>query len=516
MDQFICKHGEVIHGALSCFDRMLFRGYLPIMSGGAMADFLQAKGVHRWSLKTFLLTQAARLKKHAMQMAAAAGRPYQYLGERTRKEDLARQIANRDGIDEGLICVFALLEVSRTFSVVWKEHNSFVQSTRRKCLQLYYYFMDRELGLIHVKLQTWFPFQMQVYLNGHEWLARKLDRRGVKYLKVDNAFAGLSDVARAQQISDQFPSVDWVRVLGRYAKRINPLLGELLRPMEYYWVTAQAEYSTDILFRTRKDLQDLMPRLLEYSTLYFGAKEVMSFLGRKLVGQYRGEVVTDHGENNLAGKRVPGCRVKHRAKFNWIKMYDKGSVLRVETVINQPEEFRVRRRVRRNGKWTNLWGPMRKGIAFLFRYQEVSAQSNARYLDALACVDDPTPAIRELDAITRAATTPNGRTARPFNPLSREDRTLFEVLLAGEYALHGFTNRDLRSKLGRTPFPLAKEPEKQPGQVTRLLRRLHAHGLIAKVPRSRRWRVSLGGRRLMASAIKLREVAFPKLFALAA
>jgi hypothetical protein len=90
---------------------------------------------------------------------------------------------------------------------------------------------------------------------------------------------------------------------------------------------------------------------------------------------------------------------------------------------------------------------MRKGIAFLFRYQQVSAQSNARYLDALACVDDPTPAIRELDAITRAATTPNGRTARPFNPLSREDRTLFEVLLAGEYALHGFTNRDLRSKL---------------------------------------------------------------------
>jgi len=191
MDRFICKHGEVIHGALSCFDRMLFRGYLPIMSGAAMADFLQANGMHRWSLKTFLLAQAARLKKHAVQMAAAAGRPYQYLGERTRKEHLARQIASRDGIAEGLICVFSLLEVSRTFSVVWKERGSFVQSARRTCLQLYYYFMDRELGLIHVKLQTWFPFQMQIYLNGHEWLARKLDRRGVKYFKVDNAFAGL-------------------------------------------------------------------------------------------------------------------------------------------------------------------------------------------------------------------------------------------------------------------------------------------------------------------------------------
>src|SRR5467141_4087291 len=115
MDEFIRKHGEVIEGVLSCFDRMLFRGYLPIMSGAAMAEFLQAKGVDRWGLKTFLLTQAARLKKHAMEMAAAAGRPYQYLGERTRKEDLARQIAERDGIGDGLVCVFALLELSRTF-----------------------------------------------------------------------------------------------------------------------------------------------------------------------------------------------------------------------------------------------------------------------------------------------------------------------------------------------------------------------------------------------------------------
>jgi len=93
------------------------------------------------------------------------------LGERTRKEDLARQIAERDRIDEGLVCVFALLEVSRTFSLAWKERTSFVQSTRRKCLQLYYYFVDRELGLIHVKLQTWFPFQMQVYLNGLAYAA---------------------------------------------------------------------------------------------------------------------------------------------------------------------------------------------------------------------------------------------------------------------------------------------------------------------------------------------------------
>lgn len=242
----------------------------------------------------------------------------------------------------------------------------------------------------------------------------------------------------------------------------------------------------------------------------------MTFLGRKLTGCFQGEVVTDQHEVELVGKRIPGRRVKHRMKCNWIKMYDKGSVLRLETVINNPEEFRVRRQVRRNGKDMMAWVPLRKSVTLLFRYREVCLQSNVRYLDALNQVQDPTPAVRDLDALTTSAPTGDGRTVRPFNPLSRNDRMLFEVLMAGEHSLHGFTNRDLRQKLGRTRYPLAPEDDKQPGQVTRLLRRLHAHGLIAKIPHSRRWRVSLAGRRTMTTAIKLREVAYPSLFAAAA
>jgi hypothetical protein len=118
--------------------------------------------------------------------------------------------------------------------------------------------------------------------------------------------------------------------------------------------------------------------------------------------------------------------------------------------------------------------------------------------------------------LTTNASTKDGRTVRAFNPLSRNERMLFEVLLAGEHALHGFTNRDVRKKLGLTSYPLAPDEDRQPSQVTRLFRRLHAHGLIAKIPRSRRWRVSLAGRRTMSTAIKLREVAYPSLFATAA
>ena len=135
--------------------------------------------------------------------------------------------------------------------------------------------------------------------------------------------------------------------------------------------------------------------------------------------------------------------------------------------------------------------------------------------DALSQVQDPTPAVRDLDALTTQASTKDGRTVRAFNPLSRNQRMLFEVHLSGEHALHGFTNRDVRQKLRLTAYSLAANEDMHPGQVTRLFRRLHAHGLIAKIPRSRRFRVSLAGRRTMSTAIRLREVAYPSVFATA-
>lgn len=379
MEQFISRHADKIEGTLSCFDRILFRGYLPFFSGAAMANFLQAAGVHRWDVKTFVLEQAQRLKDHAGQMAEREGRPFQYFGERVRKEELARALAERDGIEDGLVCVYSVLEPCRTFSL-WQEGAPFIRSAKRKCLFLYYYFMDRDLGLIHVKVQTWFPLQLKVYVNGHEGLARKLTRHGVRCTKHDNVFFWLEDFGRAQTFADRFVSVGWVELLQRYARKVNPLLRDVLDPMAYYWVTAQSEYATDVVFKRSALLHDLFPRLLEHSILCFSARDVMTFLGRKLHGKFEGEVVTDRVDHELQG-RLPGSRVKHRMKQNWIKMYDKsGSVLRIETVINQPEEFRVRRRVRRRGRRRTEWVPLRKSVAYLFRYREISLQSNSRYL----------------------------------------------------------------------------------------------------------------------------------------
>ncbi len=121
---------------------------------------------------------------------------------------------------------------------------------------------------------------MQVYLNDHEWLARKLTAQGVRYTKHDNAFVWIEDMARAQRFADRFVNLKWPAILNGYAKQVVPQLHDILSGCEHYWVSAQSEYSTDILFKTRRDLSELYPKLLSHSTLCFGAKEVMNFLGR--------------------------------------------------------------------------------------------------------------------------------------------------------------------------------------------------------------------------------------------
>jgi hypothetical protein len=312
MKEFIQRYEDRIHGLLSCFDRMLFRGYLPIMSGWQMAQFFNSRNIRFRTLKTFLVEQAQRVKQHGIDLAKKDGRPFQYVQEKTRKDDVAKEIAARDKIEEGLIVVFSVLEPCRTFSFRFEKGKPFVQSARRKCLFLYFYFMDRDFGLIHVRLQTWFPLQVQVYVNGHEWLARRLDKKGIRYRKCENAFVWIEDLAKAQKLSDRFASLDWPRLLTRYARKVHPLFSDLLQSMSYYWVTTQSEYSSDVLFKSPDYLEELFPRLLHHSTLCFGARQVMSFLGRKLYSHFQGDIVSD--VMDFAVKRLPGIRIKHRVK----------------------------------------------------------------------------------------------------------------------------------------------------------------------------------------------------------
>jgi hypothetical protein len=103
MESFVRKHQKKINGTRGCFDRMLFRGYLPLQTGWAMAQFLNQNHIMFRNLKSFLTDNANRINKHAKAMADKFGRPIQYLAVPTRKEDLARKMAEEEEIQRGLV-----------------------------------------------------------------------------------------------------------------------------------------------------------------------------------------------------------------------------------------------------------------------------------------------------------------------------------------------------------------------------------------------------------------------------
>lgn len=193
-------------------------------------------------------------------------------------------------------------------------------------------------------------------------------------------------------------------------------------------------------------------------------------------------------------------------------MYDKAAMLlRIENVINNSEWFRVRRNVIRRGEPKTEWLQMRKGVANLFRYRDVSFSVNARYLNALSVIEDPTSKVRELDSITRRKRATEGRGAKAFNLLFRDDIQLFRAVMDGEHHIREFVNRDIREKLATTAHfaGMRNEQTRQGAKVSRILYRFRAHGLIAKIPRSKKWRTTRFGRRITATAIQVRELTYP-------
>lgn len=506
MQSFLEKHRDKIVGVLSCFDRLIFKGHLPFSYPAAFEAFLDHRGILYKGFEEFVKRHSQGLKAHAEKLARQAGRPYLYLERFTKKDELAREILRRDNVTSGLVCVLSARETCRSFALRYGEGKPRLKAADRQFLVLYFYFIDREFGFMHVRLETWFPLTIQVYVNGHEWLARKMDRHRVGYRKLDNAFLGLDDPARAQRFADAMVNANWPRVLDAFARRVNPLLSDkLLHDCSYYWVTDQAEYSTDVIFRDRSSLEGLYSKLLRHATLCLSAEDVLTFLGRKLNGHFQGEVLND------CKKRLPGARVKHRVKRNWIKMYDKfGVVLRIETVINCPREFRVRRRAKRNGEVVLGWFPMLKRVGFLDRYQSVSLAANRRYLEALSAVEDPSAAYELLDDVCEPVAF-RGRRRRGLHPLRRNDLALFAAVLRGEHAIHGFRNRDIAAQLAPTSSRDPALAKKCGARVSRLLQLLRAHGLIAKIPRSRRYRLTPRGLQLMGAAIWLRREKFPDL-----
>ena len=516
------RFADAITGVLSGFDRLRLRGTLRhLFQPTAMEAYLSACHVLIKDFETFAKSLTARIKAAAYASAEQAGRPFRFLpSSQISKEDLARQIARQDGITSGLIAVFSALENCLSYSVRGNRQTKHIHMVLepRKCLHLYHYFLHQELGLCHVRVQTWFPFTVDLCLNGRDRLARQMDQAGIAYRQRDNCFVWVQDALRAQALRDDQLRTDWPGVLGRLLDQAHPLHAEICRPISqtYYWTASASEYATDILFRDAPSLAAIYPRLVHHGLRTFASPDVMRFLGRKTPTQsgrvdprFTGQVISD------LKHRPEGIRVKHSVNGNSVKMYDKeGSVLRIETTINKTEEFKVYRTKQGDPGGEKAWRTMQRSVGELWRRAEVAAAANGRYLQALASVTDKTPVGQASAGVCRAVVK-GERRHRALNPWSEKDAALLTAVSRGEYTINGLRNRDLRRQL----WPKAgtnQQEQRRASAVTRQLRLLRVHGLLRKVSGTHRYVVTEDGRKIITALLAARNADVEQLTAIAA
>jgi hypothetical protein len=488
------RYDERIAGVLSCYDRIVITGTLPgVCHARGMTSFLYANAIRIFDYPQFAATLRDTVRENAAQVAKAAGVAIEHISKsHIRKEDIVAKAIAQRGDHPGLAHVISAMEACGAYEP-WhdkKTHKTFVRPDTGKCLHYYFYFIDAELGLIYVRVPTWAPFRLQIYCNGHSWLARKLTAEGIGFTAEDNAFLRIDDWPRAQELADGFSPMGLHRILDRYAALCCPVLDTFKQ--SYHWSLMQVEYSTDLVFRSKATLAPLYEQLARHSVLTVKAETVATFLGRKIDPKLAQEI------GSQFSTRIEGTCVKHRFGKSSIKMYDKfGIVLRIETTTNDVSSFKHYRKVEhRKGPSSTGFAPMKKTVYSLSDLAGIFFACNRRYLAHLSALDDFSAGVRLLDRVTRPRKV-EGKTIKGVDFFNPTERTLLGALQNPKFNIAGVRRADLAPLLDSI----------SPSALSRQIRRLRHLGLIKRAGRTYRYYLTCAGRAVIAAASHITEYA---------
>lgn len=481
------RYAANLHGVLSCFDRIIITGTLPgACYADGMTSYLYAHGIRIFDYPRFAEPLRERIRERAQEVCAAAGIEIEHVSKsHLCKEDLVARVLAGRGDAPGLVHVLSAMEACPSYKP-WHDKGSgktFLRPDQGKCLHYYFYFIDEKLGLCYLRVPTWAPFGLQFYCNGHSALAMALKREGIKYAQADNAFLRIADIERAQALADAFSPDVLHRRLDRYAQWLCPVLDVFGHA--YHWSIRQAEYSTDLMFRSEQILVPLYDAISRQAVLAANADRVASFLGKKVTPQLAQEI------GSRLSTRIEGRCVKHYIGAAGVKVYDKFSrVLRVETTVNDLSSFKHHRKVEHKDRHvTRELAPLKKKTIYsLIDLREILLGCNQRYLAFLSSLDDPSAGERDLQRLSqpRVGTDPS---VKGLNFFDVTEQTLLRTMQHGEFNIHGWRRADLLAYLHITPWAMSRQ-----------LKRLRLLGLIKKVAHTYRYYLTRMGRAAIAAA----------------
>jgi len=491
MDLLTNIHKEHIHGILSCYDRVIITGTLPQISyAGGITSYLYNKGIRIFDYAKFAEPFRDAVRSNAEKLAKDNDIEIEFVAKsHVRKEDIVKKVLEKRGNQPGLVHILSAMEACSTYRP-WHDKSTgktYLRGSQSKCLHYYFYFIDPYLGFGYIRVPTWCPFKLQIYFNGHNILANELDKQGIKYSMIDNAFDFIEDFEKAQSLADKIDIRKIHAKLDKLSQIYCPVHQEFEQP--YRWSIMQTEYATDIVFKEQKYLQSIYTELVTTAIHTVKPDNVATFLSRKVDPKYQGEI------GNNYSVRIEGSRIKHSMGKSSIKMYDKFSkILRIETTTNDVSFFKhYREVVHRDGTKSNKFAPLKKNIYSLIPLAVIFNAANRRYLEYISTFDIQEAGRKRLDKVTRSKQQ-NNRTYKGINFFSQQDLALLLTILRGEYNIAGFRNKDLRNRL----------PGYNTGKVSRLLKRLHVFGIIKKAAKSYRYYLTKLGKELVVTAERLK------------
>ncbi len=442
--------------------------------------------------KTIVTTADQYSKDHC-------GRPVTYIPTwRIRKEELAHKQQQKEQISSGLIGVWSCLERGSSYRAVYCAKNGFpqLQNYQTRCNHLYFYFDDIEYGFMNIRLQTWFPYHIQICLNGREWLRRGLERQGIDFLAHGNKFLHIADYQKAQQLLEEQLDTRFANLLDDFAKRIFPGMEDILGPhLSYYWTLWQSEWATDLIFDMPASLNVIMESLLHHAHVTGTSSRVLRYLDRPVTKSGKPYARSmDSVVTRVTGFN-DGIRLRHWVDKNSVKIYNEQNVLRVETTINDPGKFKVfRHKQGQDEKEPKQRLPMRKGVMDTPLRASVSQDVNNRFMDDLATLQEKTPIRNLFDELTQHIIK-NKHRFRGLDPVGK-DRELLLALGDHGFMITGLTNKMLRKRLQDTSFGSGRTEKQLSAKISRHLRLLRIHGIIKKLPNQNKYQVTLKGKRL--------------------
>ena len=500
MDTLLHRFGGKVKGVIEGFDRIVFKGILrPICYAAGMQIFLSKKGVLNKDYKEWVQAGSAAIIWDAEEYTRReCGTETQYLSScHIRKEAAAHEQQKKAGIQNGLIGTWSCVETCNTFRAVYDKAAGFpqIKADSSRCKHIYFYYDHEDYGFMSIRLQTWVPYEIQIALNGREWLKRLLDKNGSKYILEGNKFLDLEDYGLAQRLLTGQLDTRWVETMSGFLPDVFPSMKTLLGDgMDYTWTLWQSEWAKDYIFHDPQVLGSHMEQLLRHAFITGTGDRVLRYMGRPVRVNGQPHWAADPELMSRVNLWYDGARIRHWVDKNSLKLYNEQNVLRFEFTMNDPAKFRVYRTVNGGGSKEKNFLPMRKGIADIVVRSQVCSSRIKNFTEQIAALEEDITVGELLSRVTKPVTS-NGKRYRGLD-VTGKDLALLRIVSDPKFNVDAITNKHLQIALGNSPWANGLKGRGLSARISRHLRLLREHRLIRKLPNQHKYMLTAKGRAL--------------------